>query len=184
MTKFPVSIGSKTSATPDLAAESDALASSALTSAAHALTAHRLAKKYAASMANNGALSLTLATRLWDPEVWSESMQLQAAIPAPLAGAGPELAGWLHGAAAGLRATAAGQHHVQAAGEAVQSVIAVRPAAGQPGHEFRRTAGKYRCGLWLLGEPEDVRPAGGFVSYLRRDRARKPCTKTPILRPA
>lgn len=78
MTKFPVSVGSKTSATPDVAAESDALASSALTSAAHALTAQRLAKKYATSMANNGALSLTLATRLWDPEVWSESMQLQA----------------------------------------------------------------------------------------------------------
>lgn len=80
MTKFPVSVGSKTSATPDVAAESEALASSALTSAAHALTAQRLAKKYATSMANNGALSLGLATRLWDPEVWSESMQLQAAI--------------------------------------------------------------------------------------------------------
>ena len=80
MTKFPVSVGVKSSAAPDPAGESEALASSALTSVAHALTAHRLAKKYAASMANNGALSLNLATRLWDPEVWSESMQLQAAI--------------------------------------------------------------------------------------------------------
>ena len=80
MTKFPVSVGSKTSAAPDVAAESEALAASALTSVAHALTTHRLAKKYAASMANNGALSLNLATRLWDPEVWSESMQLQSAI--------------------------------------------------------------------------------------------------------
>ena len=80
MTKFPVSVGSKTSTTPDVAAESDALASGALTSIAHALTTQKLAKKYATSMANNGALSLSLATRLWDPEVWSESMQLQAAI--------------------------------------------------------------------------------------------------------
>ncbi|USX27867.1 hypothetical protein NHH73_06150 [Oxalobacteraceae bacterium OTU3CINTB1] len=80
MTQFPVSVGSKTGAAPDCAAESEALASSALTSVAHVLTTHRLAKKYAASMANNGALSLSLATRLWDPEVWNESMQLQAAI--------------------------------------------------------------------------------------------------------
>ena len=80
MTRFPVSVGAKTGAAPDPVAESEALASSALTSVAHALTTHRLAKKYAASMANNGALSLALATRLWDPEVWSESMQLQAAI--------------------------------------------------------------------------------------------------------
>ena len=80
MTKFPVSVGVKAGAASDPAAESVALASSVLTSVAHALTTHRLAKKYAASMANNGALSLALATRLWDPEVWSESMQLQAAI--------------------------------------------------------------------------------------------------------
>lgn len=80
MTQLPVAVGSNSHDHPDLAAESEAIASSALTSVAHALTTQRLAKKYAASMANNGALSLTLATRLWDPEVWSESMQLQAAI--------------------------------------------------------------------------------------------------------
>lgn len=80
MSKFPVAIGLKSSHQPDLAAEAAALASSAHTHVAHARTTHRLTQKYVASMANNGALTLGLATRLWDPAVWSESMHLAAAV--------------------------------------------------------------------------------------------------------
>lgn len=78
MTTFPIAVGSHDK--PDLAAESVAIASTPVTYAAHALTTQRLTQKYAASMANNSALTLTLTTRLWDPTVWSESMQLEAAI--------------------------------------------------------------------------------------------------------
>jgi hypothetical protein len=80
MSKFPIAVGLKSIHKPDLAAETAALASSAETHLAHVRTTHRLAQKYAASMANNGALSLGLATRLWDPTVWSESMHLAAAV--------------------------------------------------------------------------------------------------------
>lgn len=80
MTKFPIAVGAKSNDKPDVAAESGAIAASAATYVAHAVTTQRLTQKYAASMVNNGALSLTLATRLWDPVVWSESMQFGAAI--------------------------------------------------------------------------------------------------------
>ena len=73
---------------PDVAAESGAIASSAAASLAHAATAQRLTHRYAASMANNGALTLALATRMWDPSVWSESLQMEAAIAKRLEGQG------------------------------------------------------------------------------------------------
>ena len=80
MSKYPVAVGLTSNHQPDLAAEASALAASAATHVEHARTAQRLAQKYAASMVNNGALSLALAARLWDPAVWSESMQLTAAV--------------------------------------------------------------------------------------------------------
>jgi predicted phage tail protein len=73
---------------PDVGAESEAIASSAASSVAHAATAQKLTQRYAASMANNGALSLALAGRLWDPTVWSESLQMEAAIARRLHGQG------------------------------------------------------------------------------------------------
>ncbi|HEX8405295.1 MAG TPA: hypothetical protein VF670_11805 [Duganella sp.] len=73
---------------PDVAAESGALASSAAASLAHAATAQRLTHRYAASMANNGALTLALATRMWDPAIWGESLQMEAAIARRLHGQG------------------------------------------------------------------------------------------------
>jgi hypothetical protein len=80
MSIFPFAVDLKSNEQPNLAAEAGALASSATTHLAQALTTQRLTQKYATSMANNSALSLTLATRLWDPTVWSEAMQLEAAI--------------------------------------------------------------------------------------------------------
>lgn len=80
MSKYPVVVELKLNDKPDLAVEAAALAASAATHVEHARTAQRLTQKYAASMINNGALSLALATRLWDPAVWNESMQLSAAV--------------------------------------------------------------------------------------------------------
>lgn len=80
MSPYPVAVVLKSNPEPDLAAEAGALAASAETHVRHARTAQRLTQKYAASMINNGALSLALTARLWDPAVWSESMHLTSAI--------------------------------------------------------------------------------------------------------
>nr|WP_315400174.1 hypothetical protein [uncultured Duganella sp.] len=80
MSKLPIPVVVRADAQPDLAAEAGALAASASTHVEHARTAQRLTHKYAASMINNGALTLALTTRLWDPAVWGESAQLSAAV--------------------------------------------------------------------------------------------------------
>lgn len=80
MSMFPFAVDLKSNEQPNLAAEAGAIASSATTHLEQALTTQRLTQKYTASMVNNSALSLTLTTRLWDPTVWSEAMQLEAAV--------------------------------------------------------------------------------------------------------
>ncbi|MCU6500397.1 hypothetical protein LPN04_21605 [Rugamonas sp. A1-17] len=78
MSKFPVTV--KLHSNENIAAESAAIASSTITPLAHAMTAQRLMQKDATHLMNNGALSMALAARLWDPAVWGELAQMQAAI--------------------------------------------------------------------------------------------------------
>lgn len=79
MSKFPVST-SLHGDTAGIAAESAAIASNAIAPFAHAMTAQRLLQKDATHLVNNSAVSMALVTRLWDPVVWGEWTQLQAAI--------------------------------------------------------------------------------------------------------
>lgn len=79
MSKFPVST-SLHADTAGIAAESAAIASNAIAPLAHVMTAQRLMQKDATHLVNNSAVSMALATRLWDPVVWGEWTQLQAAI--------------------------------------------------------------------------------------------------------
>lgn len=88
MHQHPTTSGINSYNQPDVAAESEAIVASAAASLAHAATAQRLTHRYAASMANNGALTLALATRMWDPTIWSESLQMEAAIAKRLEGQG------------------------------------------------------------------------------------------------
>lgn len=80
MSKFPVTVQLNPVEKENVAAESVALAGSTIAPLAHAMTTQRLMQKDATHLMNNGTLSLALAMRLWDPAVWSELTQMQAAI--------------------------------------------------------------------------------------------------------
>lgn len=80
MSKLPISVGLKSTDKPGVPAEPAAIATNAVAPLAHAMTTQRLTQKHAARMVHNSTLSLGLATRLWDPVVWNEWMQLQAAV--------------------------------------------------------------------------------------------------------
>ncbi|MQA18995.1 hypothetical protein [Rugamonas rivuli] len=80
MSKFPITTRVNALDSSGLVAESAAIASNAIAPLAHAMTAQRLVQKDAAHLINNSTVSLALAARLWDPVVWSEWTQLQAAI--------------------------------------------------------------------------------------------------------
>lgn len=77
MSKLPVSVGLKTIDKPGLPAlhESKALAPLAVS-----MKANSLAQRQAARMLHNSMLSAGLASRFGDPQVWSEWLQLQAAV--------------------------------------------------------------------------------------------------------
>lgn len=80
MSKFPITTRMNALDASGFVAESAAIASNATAPLAHAATAQRLLQKDATHLVNNGALTLALAARLWDPVVWSEWTQLQAAV--------------------------------------------------------------------------------------------------------
>ncbi len=80
MSKFPLSTGSNSLPKEGVVAESMALASNTFAPLAHAMTAQRLVQKDATHLVNNGAMTMALAAKLWNPSVWSEWTQLQAAI--------------------------------------------------------------------------------------------------------
>lgn len=81
MSKFPLSVGTNSIEKKEgVVAETMALASNTMAPLAHAMTAQRLVQKDATHLANNGAMTMALAAKLWDPAVWSEWTQLQAAI--------------------------------------------------------------------------------------------------------
>ncbi|KQV59738.1 MULTISPECIES: hypothetical protein [unclassified Duganella] len=77
MSKLPVSVGLKTIDKPGLPAlrESKALAPLAVS-----MKANSLVQRQAARLLQNSMLSAGLASRFGDPQVWSEWLQLQAAI--------------------------------------------------------------------------------------------------------
>jgi len=80
MNKFPATVSLNPIKNENLVAESAAFATSTVAPLAHAMTAQRLMQKDTSHLMNNGALSMALAARLWDPSVWSELTQMQAAI--------------------------------------------------------------------------------------------------------
>ena len=80
MSKLPVVVGLNSIEKPGVPPEHALIAAGAMAPVAHAMTTQRLAQKQAARALSNGALTLGLAMRLWDPVVWSEWMQLQAAV--------------------------------------------------------------------------------------------------------
>ncbi|WP_332855560.1 hypothetical protein [Duganella sp. S19_KUP01_CR8] len=81
MSKFPITVGSNSIEKKEgVVAESMALAANTFAPLAHAMTTQRLVQKDATHLVNNGAMTMALAAKLWDPVVWSEWTQLQAAI--------------------------------------------------------------------------------------------------------
>lgn len=94
MRKFSLAVGSNSTDKTGAAAETEALASSVMAPLTHAMTTQRLMQKDATHLVNNGALSMALAARLWDPTVWSEWAQLQAAVVRRLCSQGQD---WKNG---------------------------------------------------------------------------------------
>lgn len=80
MSKLPIAVGLKSIDKSGAPAEHEALAAGAVAPLTHAMTTQRLAQKQGVRMLHNGVLTVGLATRLWDPLVWKEWMQLQAAV--------------------------------------------------------------------------------------------------------
>lgn len=79
MSKLPVSVGLKTIDKPGVPALREAPAS-ALAPLENAMKANTLVQRQAARMLHNSVLSAGLASRLADPQVWGEWIQLQAAV--------------------------------------------------------------------------------------------------------
>ena len=75
MSKLPVPVGMNSIDKP-----AGSVAHVAAAPMAHAMTTQRLAQKHLSQAAQNGVLSVALASHFWDPTVWSEIMQLQTAI--------------------------------------------------------------------------------------------------------
>ena len=80
MSKLPVSVGMKTIDKPGVPAVREAVAARALAPLENSMKAHSLVQRQAARMLHNGVLSAGLASRFADPQVWSEWVQLQAAV--------------------------------------------------------------------------------------------------------
>ena len=77
MSKLPVSVGLKTIDKPGVPALRD---SKTLAPLAVSMKANSLIQRQAARMLHNSMLSAGLASRFGDPQVWSEWLQLQAAV--------------------------------------------------------------------------------------------------------
>ncbi|SFG44083.1 hypothetical protein SAMN05518865_11271 [Duganella sp. CF458] len=77
MSKLPVSVGLKAIDKPGAPAVRESNGPAPL---AVSMKAHTLVQRQAARMVHNSVLSAGLASRLGDPQVWSEWLQLQAAV--------------------------------------------------------------------------------------------------------
>jgi len=77
MSKLPVSVGLNSIDKPGVPALRDARAIAPL---AVSMKAGTLAQRQASRMLHNSVLSAGLASRFGDPQVWSEWLQLQAAV--------------------------------------------------------------------------------------------------------
>jgi hypothetical protein len=77
---MPVTIGQRALTKPNVPALPEIAAREATATVAHAMTTNSLMNKYTARALNNGMLTAGLATHLMDPQVWNESLQLQAAV--------------------------------------------------------------------------------------------------------
>ncbi|WP_426344758.1 hypothetical protein ACN9MU_14240 [Pseudoduganella sp. R-32] len=77
MSKLPVSVGLKSIDKPGVPALRD---SRAIAPLAVSIKAGTLAQRQASRMLHNSVLSAGLASRFGDPQVWSEWLQLQAAV--------------------------------------------------------------------------------------------------------
>jgi hypothetical protein len=80
MSKLPIPVGLKSLDQAAVPALREPPAARALAPLETAMKANTLVQRQAARMMHNSALSAGLTTRLADPLVWSEWMQLQAAI--------------------------------------------------------------------------------------------------------
>ncbi|HEY0588976.1 MAG TPA: hypothetical protein VGD52_22770 [Pseudoduganella sp.] len=80
MSKLPVSVGMKTIDKPGVPALREPPAARALAPLANSMKAHTLVQRQAARLLHNSVLSVGLASRLADPQVWGEWVQLQGAI--------------------------------------------------------------------------------------------------------
>lgn len=80
MSKLPVSVGVKAIDKPGVPALREAPAAKALAPLANTMKANALVQRQAARMLHNSVLSAGLASRLADPQVWSEWLQLQWAV--------------------------------------------------------------------------------------------------------
>jgi len=80
MSKLPVSVGMKAIDKPGVPALREAPAAKALAPLANTMKANALVQRQAARMLHNSVLSAGLASRLADPQVWSEWLQLQGAV--------------------------------------------------------------------------------------------------------
>ncbi|MGW8391862.1 hypothetical protein [Pseudoduganella sp. HUAS MS19] len=80
MSKLPVSVGLKSIDKPGVPALREAPAARALAPLHNSMKAGTLVQRQAARMLHNSVLSAGLASRLGDPQVWSEWAQFQAAV--------------------------------------------------------------------------------------------------------
>lgn len=80
MSKLPISVGLKSGDKPDVPTLVEPLAPKVLAPIGHAATTTRLMQKQSARQFHNYMLTTGLSVRLTDPTVWSEWIQLQAAV--------------------------------------------------------------------------------------------------------
>lgn len=80
MSKLPVPVGVAAIDKPEARPVPALAVNSAAAAWMHALTTRNLALKHSERLAQNCFMSVSLSARLWDPVVWNEWMQLQAAV--------------------------------------------------------------------------------------------------------
>ncbi|HYD80533.1 MAG TPA: hypothetical protein VEC06_12055 [Paucimonas sp.] len=80
MSRLPVTIGRRSLARHDIPEFHEMTAKKAAAPLAHAVTTHTLLHKHSARAFHNGVLTAALTTHLMDPQIWNESLQLQAAV--------------------------------------------------------------------------------------------------------
>ena len=80
MSRLPLTLRQPDSVTPSVAALPEIAAQAAPATFGHALTAYTLMNNHTARILKNEVFTAGLATRLTDPQVWGESLQLQSAV--------------------------------------------------------------------------------------------------------